>query len=151
MKRILQIAVLTAVAAQPALAATEKVNVCHKGTETLSISQSAVKAHTNHGDALGACPVIPPTPASVAVLRCDSVAGSVVVVAASASEQDAGLVQLPVTLGDNCATGVADLLNSGWELKFVSAGSAVAPGEGASGFVTEYTLVSTQPQTVVAP
>ncbi len=90
MKRILQIAVLTVVAAQPALAATEKVTVCHKGTDTLSIAQSAVRAHTNHGDALGACPVIEPTPAAVALMRCDSVAGNMVVVAVSASDQGAG-------------------------------------------------------------
>ncbi len=32
-----------------------KVEVCHKG-ETINVAKRAVKAHRNHGDALGACP-----------------------------------------------------------------------------------------------
>ena len=151
MKRILQIAALTVAVAQPALAATDKVTLCHKGTDTLSIAQSAVRAHTNHGDTLGACPVVEPTPAAAALMRCDSVVGSMVVVAVSASDQGEVPVELPVAVDGNCAAGVADLLNSGWQLKFVTSGSAVTPGEGQSGFVTEYTFVTTQPQAPVTP
>lgn len=102
-------------------------------------------------DTLGACPVIEPTPAAVALMRCDSVAGSMVVVAVSASDQGEVPVELPVAVDGNCASGVADQLNSGWQLKFVTSGSAVAPGEGRSGFVTECTFVTTQPQAPVAP
>ena len=33
-----------------------RVTICHKGKNTLTISQSAVPAHLAHGDSLGACP-----------------------------------------------------------------------------------------------
>jgi len=39
------------------------VTVCHctsSGVQTMQISQSAVQAHMNHGDLLGACPVTLP-------------------------------------------------------------------------------------------
>jgi len=35
-------------------AATEKVEICHKG-ETISVSEKAVPAHLKHGDSLGVC------------------------------------------------------------------------------------------------
>lgn len=34
---------------------TDKVTICHKGKNTLTISRSALSAHLNHGDTLGAC------------------------------------------------------------------------------------------------
>ena len=33
----------------------KKVTICHKGKNTITISQSALKAHLAHGDKLGAC------------------------------------------------------------------------------------------------
>ena len=33
-----------------------KVTLCHKGKKTISVGASAVPAHLNHGDSLGACP-----------------------------------------------------------------------------------------------
>ncbi|EDN67387.1 secreted protein [Beggiatoa sp. PS] len=36
-------------------ASKNKVTICHKGKNTLTISSSAVQAHLNHGDAMGAC------------------------------------------------------------------------------------------------
>jgi hypothetical protein len=112
MKRFLQLAVLAVVVAQPALA--------DKGKDK----------------------AVPATPASVALMRCDSVAGSAVVVAVTASEQNGVPVQLPVLVGDNCATAAANLFNNKWKLKFVTSGTAVTPAEGASGFVTDYTFVT---------
>jgi len=35
----------------------EKVTICHKG-KNITVSESAVKAHLNHGDSLGPCPEI---------------------------------------------------------------------------------------------
>ncbi|MBO0861726.1 MAG: hypothetical protein J2P21_25215 [Chloracidobacterium sp.] len=33
----------------------KKVNVCHKGRNTLNISRNAVAAHLGHGDNIGIC------------------------------------------------------------------------------------------------
>ena len=33
----------------------EKVTICHKGKNTLTVGAPAVKAHTAHGDTIGAC------------------------------------------------------------------------------------------------
>src|SRR5215213_8286332 len=33
----------------------EKVTLCHNGTETITVDESAVDAHLNHGDTFGAC------------------------------------------------------------------------------------------------
>ena len=45
----------------PAMAGSEKVEICHKG-ETITVSENAVPAHKKHGDTLGACddPGCPP-------------------------------------------------------------------------------------------
>ena len=34
----------------------KKVTICHKGKNTITISQAALKAHLAHGDILGPCP-----------------------------------------------------------------------------------------------
>lgn len=34
---------------------TNKVTICHKGKVTITISESALKAHQAHGDSMGAC------------------------------------------------------------------------------------------------
>lgn len=33
----------------------QKVTICHKGKNTLTVAASAVSAHQAHGDTLGAC------------------------------------------------------------------------------------------------
>lgn len=153
MKRVLQLAVLALAAAQPALADNNAL-VCHKGTDTLSIAQSAVQAHVDHGDTLGSCPA---KPTSVVLLRCDSVDGGQVVVSFSISpllepvEPVDQPEPLPQVLGANCAAWVAGLMNQGWELKFVTAGSTVETVEGGSGAVTEYVFVTPKPAVFVVP
>ncbi len=42
-----------------------KVTLCHNLTETLSVSISSVAAHVGHGDSLGACVVVDPTPSVI--------------------------------------------------------------------------------------
>ena len=37
-----------------------KITICHKGKNTISISENAWKAHEAHGDTMGACSSIPP-------------------------------------------------------------------------------------------
>lgn len=34
----------------------QKVTICHKGKNTLTVAAPAVQAHVNHGDTVGACP-----------------------------------------------------------------------------------------------
>jgi hypothetical protein len=33
-----------------------KVTICHKGKSTITVSESAVPAHQEHGDTIGPCP-----------------------------------------------------------------------------------------------
>lgn len=40
-------------------AAQDKVTICHKNNNTLTVASPAVPAHLNHGDALGACSASP--------------------------------------------------------------------------------------------
>lgn len=37
----------------------EKVTLCHKGNNTLTVGAPAAQAHYNHGDTPGACPTTP--------------------------------------------------------------------------------------------
>ncbi len=46
--------VMTLSIAAPAMAGSEKVEICHKG-ETITVSENAVPAHIGHGDTVGAC------------------------------------------------------------------------------------------------
>ena len=41
--------------ANPSNSKTQKAVVCHKGKKTLTVGQSALKAHLKHGDHLGSC------------------------------------------------------------------------------------------------
>lgn len=122
--------------AQPAFA--DMPRVCHKG-QTLSVAGPSVPSHIAHGDTRGPCP---PPPVAVALMRCDSIDGDIMAVAGSASVDPEVPQPLPVIEGASCAAAVAAFLNSGWELRFVTSGSTVVPGEGESGFVTEYTFVT---------
>lgn len=56
-------ATVTLVASSPAVGKQsppkekkQKVTLCHKGKQTITVAPEAVKAHQRHGDALGACP-----------------------------------------------------------------------------------------------
>lgn len=147
-KHVSTLAAITAAVAfaQPALA--DKPRVCHNG-QTLSVAGPSVPSHIAHGDTRGPCP---PPPVSVALMRCDSIDGDIMVVGGSASDDPEVTPRpLPVLEGATCATAVAGFLNSGWELRFVTSGSSVVPAEGESGFVTEYTFVTKPPYSAGTP
>lgn len=111
-----------------------KQSICHKGN-TISVATPSVKAHQDHGDTLGECKVTPETMATVVMMRCD--ASSVVSLTSSV---DAG--ELP--LEGICAQILADLLNDGFALKFVTAGSG-ADAAGIQHLYTDYLLLGTAP------
>ena len=151
MKRILSLSTLAALAAaiaQPALADSGNVRICHNGNYTLSVAQSAVKAHVNHGDSVGSCRS---NPTSVLLMRCDLVDGYQTVVAIDSATPGKAPMPLDGIVGQSCAKWMATLVNNKWELKFVSSGSPVAPAEGTSGFVTEYTFFTEHPPVVIIP
>lgn len=113
-------------------------SICHKGKD-ISVAAPSVKAHQAHGDTLGLCEVTPPeTMASVVMMRCDGAA-----VVSLTSSVDAG--ELP--LEGICAQVLADLLNDGLALKFVTGGSGADAG-GVLHLYTDYLLIGTVP---VAP
>ena len=127
---------------QGALAAADKVTICHKG-ETLSVASSAVSAHMQHGDVEGACvaapPPVPPanTMAAVVMMRCEPhVEGGVRVVSASSSPAPAPIV------GGDCAEALGDLLDGGYELRSVTTGSA---GDTVLHLYTDYLLIGRVP------
>ena len=110
-------------------------SICHKGSN-ISVATPAVKAHQAHGDTLGFCEVTPPPMmASVVMMRCDG--ESVVSLTSSA---DAG--ELP--LEGSCAQVLADLLNDGLALKFVTGGSGVDATE-LLHLYTDYLLLGSVP------
>ena len=51
-------------------AVAAKVDICHKGEETINVSTMALKAHLRHGDVEGACIVAEKVPV-VIIFRCD--------------------------------------------------------------------------------
>lgn len=51
----------------------DKVLICHKGKETVCISQSAVADHLDHGDQLGACPISSPAIANARASQASGV------------------------------------------------------------------------------
>jgi len=129
---------------QGALAAANKVTICHKG-ETLSVAGSAVSAHMQHGDVEGACvaapPPVPPanTIAAVVMMRCEPQGDAgVLVVSASSSPAPAD----PIAVGDDCAAVLGDLLDAGYDLRSVTTGSA---GTDELHLYTDYLLIGRVP------
>ena len=51
-------------------AVAAKVDICHKGEETINVSTNALRAHLRHGDVEGACIVTEKMPV-VIIFRCD--------------------------------------------------------------------------------
>ena len=106
-----------------------KEEVCHKGKE-ISISQSAVNAHLNHGDTLGDCDgdeFERDFRAAVVMMRCSPITGNgVVVVSASSSVplDVAVILPFPHEVDTDCARAMAGLLNAGFRLKSITTGSA---------------------------
>lgn len=115
--------------------AGKKAYVCHKGDEgeykTLKISNNAVDAHLNHGDVLGKCDDLSKERAVIMFTCGADVSGGISVTAFSLSENVPE--EAPVVMaGASCAETNASLLNGGFKLENVSAGS------GSSGVETQY-------------
>jgi len=148
MRNLMAALTLTALSGfgQGALAAADKVTICHKG-QTLSVASSGVSAHMQHGDVKGACvaapPPVPPanTVAAVAMMRCEPQGASgVLVVSASGSPAPAD----PIAVDDDCAAALGDLLDAGYDLRSVTTGSA---GDAVLHLYTDYLLIGRVPAT----
>jgi hypothetical protein len=128
-----------------AVSANIKQVVCHKGDE-ISVAQSAVSAHMNHGDTLGACVETSPEPdpdtmAAVVMMRCEAIAGKGVEVVSVSASFDFASIQ-PVEPVD-CAVTLANLLDAGFYLRSVTSGSAEA--DNSMHLYTDYLLIGKVP------
>jgi hypothetical protein len=141
MKKLIVIVGTLALASfgQGALAAADKVTICHKGVQTADVAASSVSAHQQHGDTLGACDGA--TMAAVVMMRCEPQDGVVTVVAASSSPSPA--IENGISAGDDCAVVYAQLISSDYELTAVTTGSA--EDGGALRLYTDYLFVGTVP------
>jgi hypothetical protein len=108
---------------QVSLADAEKVTICHKGVQTASVAASAVSAHQQHGDTLGACgAAADQMMAAVVMMRCEPQEGVVKVTAASTSPSPA--IEGGIAPGDDCAAVLAELIDAGYGLRTVTTGTA---------------------------
>lgn len=130
-------------------APADKVTICHNYGE-ISVAAQAVQAHLNHGDIVKeegvACPERPATEpepeigdtvATVVMMRCDGES-----VVSLNDSVDAGELLLEGT----CAQVLADLLNSGLELRSVTGGNGVDDA-GFMRLYADYLLIGTAPET----
>ena len=115
--------------------ASDKVTICHKGTKTASVAAQAVSAHEAHGDTLGACGSVVPPPsgdiAAVVMMQCGPDEGTMKKIAFSSSPS-------VETSSDDCAEALGELLDAGYYLKSINAGSA---GGSDLNLITEYLLL----------
>ena len=94
-----------------------KTTICHNGN-TITVANSSLQAHWDHGDTEGACPE--PGFTAVVILRClNTEAGQILVSGSSGSDNAA--VTLPVPQ-KSCANAVAGMMNAGFRLQQVSTG-----------------------------
>lgn len=134
-----------------AFSANNKVEICHKGRE-VSVAQSGVPGHENHGDTLGECDGEgPDTMAAVVMMRCEAIVGNgVVVVSASSSvDLDIPVIEIFPPVDFDCAQVLAALLNSDTEfrLRSITSGSANS-GEASDEdlhLYTDYLLIGRVP------
>ena len=94
----------------------KKKYVCHKG-KTISISKKAVKAHINHGDTKGKCPIT----TAVVMMRCINNEGMLQVSGLSSSF-DQAYIQPILEDKLSCAEEVAHAINTGFTLRNVHTG-----------------------------
>ncbi len=155
MPKVISVIILLALSSVSvnALSAGHKQEVCHKGKE-ISVAQSAVSAHENHGDTLGDCDEAShqPVTAAVVMMRCEAIVGNGVVVVSASSSFDFNIpvIQIFPPVGDpNCAQALAELLNSDAKFRLRSITSGVAnSGEGDDGdlhLYTDYLLIGKVP------
>jgi hypothetical protein len=123
-----------------AFSASGKQQLCHKGKQ-ISVAQSAVSAHQNHGDTEGECedesPVPEPveTSSAVIIMRCD--AGDVVSITTSLDV--AVILPIPLEDGADCATALAKFLDVGFRIRSITGGSA------GNSLYTDYLLIGEVP------
>ena len=128
-----------------AVSANNNQVVCHKGKD-ISVAQSAVSAHMNHGDTLGACVETLPGPepdtmAAVVMMRCEAIVGNGVEVVSFTASFDFASIQ-PVE-PTNCAVALADLLDAVFNIESVTSGSAEA--DQSLHLYTDYLLIGKVP------
>jgi len=128
MHKIIWAIILLALSSANAFSASNKQTVCHKGDE-ISVANSAVSAHLNHGDSVGECTgegLQPETLTAVVMLRCEGVAGNGVVVVSVSSSVEGAVIQPIADEVFDCADVLAELLNAdaGFKLRSITSGSA---------------------------
>jgi len=108
-----------------------KVTICHKDINTISIAKSAWPAHKDHGDVWGSCDNYAKY-SVVVIFRCGiSIDGGLTVTTVNASEDIPVAVPL-VVKDDNCADANAALMNAQFDLTNITSGSV------DTNFETEY-------------
>lgn len=111
--------------------ASNKISVCHKDVNTITIDRSAWDAHYKHGDVWGSCDNYAKYTVAV-IFRCGvSVDGDLTVTTISWSE-DIPVAVPQVVQDDNCADANAALVDNGFDLKNVTSGPV------DTNFETEY-------------
>ena len=148
MRKIISGIVLLALstASFSAMSDSHKTTVCHKGKE-ISVANSAVPAHKNHGDTVGECdddgpdtkPPKPETVAAVVMMRCEAQLGDGVLVVSSSSSPDQGIQPR-----EDCAVVLAELLDEKYKIRSISSGSA-EDGNGTLRLFTDYLLLGRAP------
>jgi hypothetical protein len=144
MHRMISIIILLAASSFSISAQSQpgKELVCHKGKE-ISVSNSAITGHMNHGDTAGECgddsssppPMPEETDSAVVIMRCD--AG--VVVSITTSLEVAVILPVPLEEGAHCATALAEFLDAGFTIDSITGGSV---GES---LYTDYLLLGQVP------
>ena len=129
-----------------ALAAAERVTICHKNVQTASIAAPALSAHLQHGDTEGPCgedsqPA--ETMTGVVMMRCEAQQGDgVLVVSASSSPPPA--IDMDIVPGESdCSVILGALLDANYGLRTVNSGSA--EDDGSLHLYTDYLLLGKVP------
>ena len=129
-----------------ALAAAERVTICHKKVQTASIAAPALSAHLQHGDTEGPCgddsqPAA--TLAAVVMMRCEAQLGDgILVVSASSSPRPA--IDMDIVPGESdCSVILGALIDAKYGLHTVNSGTA--EDDGSLHLYTDYLLLGTVP------
>ncbi len=125
-----------------ALAAADRVTICHKKVQTASIAAPALSAHLQHGDTEGPCPgdsQSPGTMAAVVMMRCEAqLGGGVLVVSASSSPRPA--IGMDIVPGESeCSAVLGALIDAKYGLRTVNNGTA--EDDGILHLYTDYLLL----------
>ena len=121
--------------------AGEKVDVCHKGKETINISRNAVQAHLNHGDERRACGSIP---RAIALFRCGGADIKILSVSTSSGvPQSEGLL----AIDSSCSESIRFLVNKGYTPTHTDS----VYNANLLGIVTDYGYSGPRESVIIAP